>query len=190
MTDCVGTMPRTCNAQGAWENGKIEATVCKALCTPGTKKCVDTQEQVCNSTGTRWDNQPIRVNVCDACDPGATKCDTAKHTKQTCTPQGTWRDDGVTTACGAACNPGETGCSGNVAEGMPGECTAAQGSGCWFGWTVDGVVFKRVCDASGNWTKQPCTGVCTSAAAGGVPAHFCTTSGTTSTCVNSGACPL
>jgi hypothetical protein len=166
--ECSDVMPRTCSSQGTWENGMVTQGVCGAACTPGADRCSGTTPQICNGSG-RWQSNAVAEGVCGAvCTPGRTQC--AGTTVQTCNAAGSYQNSGIRGGqCGAACTPNDSLCAGDS-----GECPLLSPT-CSGRSSQPNVVYKKLCDSTGQWAKQYCTTPCTMTDASGavVEAYSC-----------------
>jgi formylglycine-generating enzyme required for sulfatase activity len=109
-TQCMGTVPQTCNAAGTWVNGSVTAGQCGALCTPTMTQCMGAIPQTCDAIG-GWQNHAVTAGQCGAvCNPTATTC--SGNSVKPCGADGQW---GTPVAC-----------SGNTPVCLPatGECVA------------------------------------------------------------------
>jgi len=106
----------------------------------------------------------------------------------TCSASCAWQAGSVVPGvCGAVCNPGDTGCGGYLSNGMPASKLPC-GAGWYFEWTAPNVVYQGVCDATGQWTQNYCTGQCYDLTLG-VNAYYCNCTPNTGVCINGGNCP-
>jgi hypothetical protein len=116
-------------------------------------RCSGMTPQTCNGSG-QWQNSPLMQGACGtSCTPGETTC--LGTTAQRCSSAGTYQNLGVSGGqCGAECTPNDSLCAGSA-----GECPLLSPT-CETQSAEPNVVYKKVCDSTGHWTKQYCTTPC------------------------------
>jgi len=139
VAECVGNMPRTCDAEGNWHPADACAApftctdgACSITCLPGSKRCSGKTPQTCNASGT-WESEAECANACadglctGLCSKGADRC--VGSAKEVCDDQGRWV---VAKTCDSTCK------GSNCDECTQGakRCTGKQ---------------PEVCNAKGEW---------------------------------------
>lgn len=137
--ECVGNMPRACDAEGSWQAAAPCASpytcsggACAIECVPGSKRCDGNIPQTCSATGA-WESASECATGCldglctGLCTAGAKRC--VGSAEEVCDAEGRWV---VSKTC-------ESGCNGsNCDECTSGakRCTGQQ---------------PEVCNAKGEW---------------------------------------